>query len=150
MVQTLVAQAIQVKITYVQEDPFDEGIRTHLNLGHTFAHAIEKVSKNAVRHGEAVAMGLAAATDLSVKLGYCDRTLKDRIDLVLNKVGLPCRIPTNISPQSLLDAMSRDKKKLGQSIRLVLPVKVGQVCLADDVGDDNILNTLVAMSSSHT
>lgn len=147
-IQTLVAQAIQVKIAYVQEDPFDEGIRTHLNMGHTFAHAIEKVSKNTIRHGEAVAMGLAAATDLSERLGYCDHQLKNRIDLVLNKVGLPSRIPTTLSPQSILGAMSRDKKKMAQSMRLVLPVKVGQVFVADDVGSKDILDTLHAMSNS--
>ena len=147
-IQALVAQAIQVKIAYVQEDPFDEGIRTHLNMGHTFAHAIEKVSKNAVRHGEAVAMGLAAATDLSVRLGYCDDHLKDRIDLVLNKVGLPSRIPRALSPQSILNAMSRDKKRLGHSFRLVLPVKVGHVMVADDVGNQDILNTLQAMTDA--
>ncbi len=146
-IQTLVAQAIQVKIAYVQEDPFDEGIRTHLNMGHTFAHAIEKVSKNTIRHGEAVAMGLAAATDLSERLGYCDRHLKNRIDSVLNKVGLPSRIPTALSPQSILDAMSRDKKRMAQSMRLVLPVKVGQVLVADDVGSKDILDTLHAMSN---
>lgn len=148
-IQTLVAQAIQVKIAYVQEDPFDEGIRTHLNMGHTFAHAIEKVSKNTIRHGEAVAMGLAAATDLSERLGYCDLHLKNRIDSVLNKVGLPSRIPTTLSPQSILGAMSRDKKKMAQSMRLVLPVKVGQVLVADDVGSKDILDTLHAMSNSN-
>ena len=117
-------------------------------MGHTFAHAIEKVSKNTIRHGEAVAMGLAAATDLSERLGYCDHQLKNRIDLVLNKVGLPSRIPTTLSPQSILGAMSRDKKKMAQSMRLVLPVKVGQVFVADDVGSKDILDTLHAMSNS--
>ena len=146
-IQTLVAQAIQVKISFVQEDPFDEGVRKHLNLGHTFAHAIEKVSKNTVRHGEAVAMGLAAAADLSVRLGHCDRYLKDRIDSVLSKVGLPSRIPVTLSPELLLDAMSLDKKKFAQSIRIVLPVKIGQVIVASDVAKKDILDTLQAMSS---
>ncbi len=148
-IQALVAQAIQVKITYVQKDPFDEGIRTHLNLGHTFAHAIEKVSTNTVRHGEAVAMGIAAAADLSVRLGHCDHTLKDRIDLVLSKVGLPCRIPTQFSPEAIFDAMSQDKKRVAQSIRIVLPVKVGQVFMANDVPPKDILNTLQAMTSPY-
>ena len=147
-IQQLVAQAIQVKISYVQKDPFDEGIRKQLNMGHTFAHAIEKVSEYALRHGEAVAMGIAAATDLSAQLGYCDHDLKDRIDLVLKKVGLPNRIPTNLAPQSILDAMSRDKKRLAQSNRLVLPVKVGEVFVADDIKNDHILNTLKAISGS--
>ena len=132
----------------MQKDPFDQGIRSHLNLGHTFAHAIEKVSANTVRHGEAVAMGLAAAADLSLRLGYCTRQLKDSIDHILSKVGLPNRIPATLSPESILEAMGRDKKRLAQSIRLVLPVKAGQVFVADDVPAADILNTLQAISSS--
>ncbi len=147
-IQNLVAQAIQVKISYVQKDPFDEGIRKQLNMGHTFAHAIEKVSKNTIRHGEAVAMGLAAATDLSARLGYCEHHLKERIDLVLKKVGLPNRIPAKLAPQSILEAMSRDKKRLAQSNRLVLPIKVGEVFVADNIKNDDILKTLQAISGS--
>lgn len=145
-IQALVAQSIQVKISYVQKDPFDEGIRKQLNMGHTFGHAIEKVSNNAIRHGEAVAMGIAAATDLSVRLGHCDEQLKKRIDSVLQKVGLPNRIPSTLPPQSILDAMRRDKKRLAQSLRLVLPISVGQVFVADDIAKKDILNTLHAMS----
>ena len=145
-IQSLVAQAIQVKISYVQKDPFDEGIRKQLNMGHTFAHAIEKISNNTIRHGEAVAMGLAAAADLSHRLGYCDNQLKDRIDAVLTRVGLPNRIPASLSPQSILDSMSQDKKRLGQSLRLVLPVNVGHVFVAEDINNQDILDTLQAMS----
>ena len=147
-IQTLVAQAIQVKITFVQKDPFDQGIRSHLNLGHTFAHAIEKVSANAVRHGEAVAMGLAAAADLSLTLGYCTPQFKERIDLVLSKVDLPNRIPANLSPELIFEAMGRDKKRSAQSIRLVLPVEPGQVFVAEDVPSEDILNTLNAITCS--
>lgn len=146
-IQALVAQAIQVKISYVQKDPFDEGIRKHLNMGHTFAHAIEKISKNAVRHGEAVAMGLAAAADLSHRLGYCKEHLKERIDSVLTKVGLPNRIPDIYSPQSIIDAMSRDKKRTGQSIRLVLPEEVGKAFVTDEIDNREILKTLNAMQA---
>jgi 3-dehydroquinate synthase len=145
-IQSLVAQSIQVKISYVQKDPFDEGIRKQLNMGHTFAHAIEKVSNNSVRHGEAVAMGLAAAADLSVRLGYCDKHLKGRIDGVLRKVGLPNRIPIELSPELILDAMRQDKKRLGQSIRLVLPVEVGKVFVPDDITKQDILQTLETIS----
>ena len=147
-IQTLVAQAIQVKISFVQKDPFDQGIRSHLNLGHTFAHAIEKVSEHTVRHGEAVAMGLVAAADLSASLGYCAPQLKDRIERVLQKVGLPNRIPATLSPESILNAMSRDKKRSAQSIRFVLPVKVGQVFVANDVPTKDILRALKAVSKT--
>lgn len=146
--QTLVAQAIQVKISFVQKDPFDQGIRSYLNLGHTFAHAIEKVSNRSVRHGEAVAMGLVASADLSARLGHCTPQLKERIESVLKKVGLPHQIPADLTPESIHDAMQRDKKKSAHSIRLVLPVKIGQVFVADDVPGADILRTLRAVSST--
>jgi shikimate kinase/3-dehydroquinate synthase len=144
-IQTLVAQAIQVKISFVQKDPFDRGIRSHLNLGHTFAHAIETVSDNHIRHGEAVAMGLAAAADLSARSGCCSFDLKDRIDSVLTAVGLPNRIPATLPPESILGAMNRDKKRVARSIRFVLPVEIGKVIVADDIPAALILNTLRAV-----
>lgn len=147
--QTLVAQAIQVKISFVQKDPLDQGIRSYLNIGHTFAHAIEYVSEHTIRHGEAVAMGLVAAADLSARLGYCAPQLKERIDAVLSKVGLPNRIPATLAPELIFKAMSRDKKRSAQSLRLVLPVKVGEVFVADDVPTADILKTLKAVSSSN-
>jgi 3-dehydroquinate synthase len=145
-IQSLVAQSIQVKISYVQKDPFDEGVRKQLNMGHTFAHAIEKVSNNSIRHGEAVAMGLAAAADLSVRLGYCDTHLRERIDSVLSKVGLPNRLPVDLSPELILDAMRQDKKRLGQSIRLVLPAEAGKVIVPDHITKEDILQTLETLS----
>jgi len=68
-IQALVAQSIQVKISYVQKDHLDEGNRKQLNMGHTLDHAIKKISNNTIRQGEAVAIGIAEANDLSVKLG---------------------------------------------------------------------------------
>jgi 3-dehydroquinate synthase len=147
-IQTLVAKAIQVKISFVQKDPFDQGVRSYLNLGHTFAHAIEKVSKHTTKHGEAVAMGLVAAADLSVRLGYCTPQLKDRITSVLTKVGLPSQIPKVLQPELILDAMNQDKKRTAQSIRLVLPVKVGEVFIANNVSTTDILKTLKAVSGT--
>ena len=81
----MVLDAIQVKRDIVQEDPFEKGRRAVLNLGHTFAHAIEQVSGYTVRHGEAVGMGLAAAAHLSAKLGYCAGDLLPRIETTLKK-----------------------------------------------------------------
>ena len=68
----LVASAVRVKISVVEEDPFETGRRAVLNLGHTFGHAIELVSDYSVRHGEGVALGLIAAAELSHATGNCD------------------------------------------------------------------------------
>jgi shikimate kinase / 3-dehydroquinate synthase len=144
--QTLVAQAIQIKIVIVQEDPYERGRRSILNLGHTFAHAIEQVNRNSARHGEAVAMGLVAAANLSARLGHCPMALQKRIELALNKMGLPTRIPKHLSPESLLKAMDSDKKRLAGQLRFVLLREVGQAFVTDAVPDLAVLATLQEVS----
>ncbi len=140
--QALVAQAIQVKVHIVQEDPFDEGPRQVLNLGHTFAHAIEQVSGNSVRHGEAVAIGLVAAANLSAHLDYCSAALQGRIESVVADAGLPVRIPAAVAPGRLMEAMGRDKKKTGGRIRFVLLRDIGDVFITDEVTETDVLKTM--------
>jgi len=145
--QRLVAQAIQVKINIVQADPFEQGQRSILNLGHTFAYAIEQVSKNAYRHGEAVSMGLVAAANLSARLGYCDISLLRRIEDLLESVSLPTRIPSHIKPDALLQAMQHDKKKRAGQLRFILLRGIGQAFVSDEVANTEILATISALSS---
>lgn len=140
--QRLIAQSIQVKIAIVQQDPFDQGIRYLLNLGHTFAHAIEQVSGYAIRHGEAVAMGLVAAANLSAQLGYCNAALQTRIEQALSKVGLPTRIPMGLSAEHLFQVMQHDKKRQDGHLRFVLLRGIGDVFVADDVPEAAVIETL--------
>jgi len=144
--QRLVAQAIQVKINIVQADPFEQGKRSILNLGHTFAHAIEQESKDAYRHGEAVSMGLVAAANLSARMGLCDFSLQERIESILESVNLPTRIPSNLKPIELLQAMQRDKKKQAGQLRFILIRGIGQVIMSDKVSDKDILETISSLS----
>ena len=145
--QALVAQAIQVKVHIVQEDPFDEGPRQVLNLGHTFAHAIEQVSGNSVRHGEAVAMGLVAAARLSARLHHCPSELPDRIESVIADAGLPVKFPSAVYPQGLLEAMGRDKKKTAGKIRFVLLREIGDVFVTDAVEEADVMDTLKVLAA---
>lgn len=145
--QALVAQAIQVKTHIVQEDPFDQGRRRMLNLGHTFAHAIEQVSGNTIRHGEAVSMGLVAAVNLSSRMGYCSLALQERIESALIKVDLPIRIPGDIRPDRLFGAMSSDKKKAAGRLRFVLLRDIGDVFITDTVPQSAVIKTLEQLVS---
>jgi 3-dehydroquinate synthetase len=145
--QTLVAQAIQVKIRIVQEDPFDQGRRNVLNLGHTFAHAIEQVCEHTIRHGEAVAMGLVAAANLSARLGHCSPSLQDRLEPVLADAGLPNRIPDPIDLPGVYEAMRRDKKAASGRIRFVLFRAIGDVFVTDAVTRAQVLETLEDVSA---
>lgn len=146
--QTLVTQAIRVKRDIVEEDPFERGRRAVLNLGHTFAHAVEQVSAYTVRHGDAVAMGLVAAARLSARLEECSPSLPDRITAVLDSLRLPTTIPDTLEPAALLAAMSSDKKRADGRLRFVLIHDIGDVFVRGDVPEALVLETL-AMSISH-
>ena len=128
--QSLVATAIEVKRTVVQEDPFERGRRATLNLGHTFGHAIEQVSGYQVRHGEGVALGLVAAANLSTRLGHCDSTLQGRIEAVLEASQLLTRIPAAFDPAAIYRAMFSDKKKGGGQAAFCIAAGRGE-CLAN-------------------
>ncbi len=123
--QALVAQAVQIKIAVVQEDPFDEDRRQILNLGHTFAHAFELVDPGDLMHGEAVGVGLVAAARLSARLGYCRSDLPDRVADLVQHVGLRISLPRPLDPGAVLTAMARDKKRRAAQQRFVLLRDIG-------------------------
>jgi 3-dehydroquinate synthetase len=133
----LVADAVRVKIDVVEEDPFEQGRRATLNLGHTFGHALELVSEYTLRHGEAVAIGLVAAANLAVALGRCDSALAERITHLLDRLGLPIRAP-GYDVDAVLHAMGHDKKRAGKRLRFVIPQALGDVVVIDDPGADHI------------
>jgi len=143
--QSLVAQAIQVKINIVQEDPYDKGRRAVLNFGHTFANAIELLSHHRISHGEAVALGMVASTHLSAHLGNCTGKLPERVESVLESAGLPVRIPGELAPEELLLVMRSDKKKKAGKLRYVLIRDIGDVFVTDEVPEEAVLNTLGAI-----
>ncbi len=140
--QELVAQAIQVKINIIQEDPYDQGRRAVLNFGHTFANAIELLSNHQVNHGEAVAIGLVIAATLSVKLELCDKQLIERIEKVLTSAALPIRIPAGMSPEEIIKVMANDKKKKDGRVRYILIREIGDVFMTDDVPAASVLEVL--------
>lgn len=140
--QTLVAQAIQVKINIIQEDPYDRGRRTVLNFGHTFANAIERLSRHEVRHGEAVAMGMVIAARLSERLGICPASVPQRIERVLSLANLPVRLPHELDAGEMLTAMSRDKKRKAGRMRYVLIRDIGEVFVSEQPGTTEVLEII--------
>ena len=145
--QSLIVRAVQVKRDVVQRDPFEMGERATLNLGHTFAHAIEQATQYQIRHGEAVAMGLVAAARLSAKLGHCAPDLPEKVAGWVTAVGLPAEIPTHLDPAVLLKLMQRDKKKLAGRLRFVLLRDVGEVFVSGDVTVEEVLAVISNQSS---
>jgi shikimate kinase/3-dehydroquinate synthase len=123
----LVARAMAVKIGIIEEDPREQGPRAALNLGHTIGHAIEAASGFALRHGEAVAIGLVAETRLAERIGLAASGLADRLAALLERLGLPVSPPAGLDADACLAALRRDKKRRQGKARLALPVRLGEV-----------------------
>jgi len=133
-----IVRAMQVKIDIVARDPLEQGERGKLNLGHTFGYALEQVSGHGLQHGEAVAIGLVCAGRLGERTGRCDSRTAARIEALLASLGLPTRIPSDMDTGALLEAMARDKKRIAERQRFVLPRAIGEVEIVDDVGQDDL------------
>lgn len=118
----VVVHSVRLKAAVVSRDEREHGERRKLNLGHTFGHAVEKCSREMI-HGEAVAVGMAIAARLAVKLGLLAPAACDRIVRLLAALGFATEPP--VPAERLLAAVTKDKKSEGDTIRLVLPTAVG-------------------------
>lgn len=123
----IVRRAMAVKIHSIEADPFEKGERAALNLGHTIGHAVEKASGYRLRHGEAVAIGLALETRLAERIGLAQSGLAERIETALVALGLPTRIPDGMKFDDLRQWMQVDKKRAGGVVRFALPAAIGDV-----------------------
>ena len=116
------ADSIRIKSAFVAADENESGERRKLNFGHTLGHAVEK--ETGIRHGEAIAIGMAAAGRISAGRGMIPESDAERITALLSVSGLPVRIP--VSPRRLIGAMKRDKKRRGDLVHLVLLSAIGR------------------------
>jgi len=132
-----IARSLQIKIGVVEDDPFEQGRRAVLNLGHTVGHALERLSGFSLPHGEAVSIGMVAAARIAAELGRADRSLAERIEAVLVAWGLPVRCPS-FDVGAIWEAMAHDKKKRGGALRWVLPLQVGRVEIFEDVPPETV------------
>lgn len=140
----LVARAVQVKIDVVQQDPFEKGIRMHLNLGHTFGHAIEQLTQYAWLHGDAVGVGLLAAAKLSHELGLCSADLVAQVDTILAEIGLPRSIGM-LDPEAIYDAMATDKKWKNGVSRFILLHGMNQPTIVHGIERARVVDVLQSL-----
>jgi 3-dehydroquinate synthase len=134
----LIRRNVEIKARVVMADERESGERAHLNFGHTFAHAIEATAGyGEIQHGEAVALGMLAATRTAVELGLCDAKLLERLTAVLADLGLATDV--RLADEAALEqAMRHDKKVIGDRLRLILPDRSGGVVIRDDVPGDAV------------
>ena len=123
----LVSRAMAVKVKVIEEDPYEQGIRAALNLGHTVGHGVELASGFRIKHGEAVAIGMVAEARLAERIGLAQTGLAEEIAVVLKAVGLPTEIPADLDRAEIVETMYHDKKKAGGVVKFALPAAIGDV-----------------------
>jgi len=143
----VIRRAVAVKAAVVQHDPYEQNIRAHLNLGHTFGHAIEQVSGYAWRHGEAVGVGLVAAARLSHTLAMIPAALADQVEALVRAVGLPTRIGS-LDAAAIYAAMATDKKWRAGKSRFVLLRGIGQPEIVPGVPPETVIAVLESLRGS--
>ncbi len=116
-----------IKGKVVEEDEKESGLRAILNFGHTIGHAVESASGFLLKHGECVAIGIAGAFRISVRLGMVAIDALEESEEVLKKAGLPIRYSSGMNPEKIYRLMLGDKKTSGGKLNMILPVGIGNV-----------------------
>ena len=132
-VESLIARCCSIKASVVRTDEHEQGLRKILNFGHTVGHALEAVTNyRRFLHGEAVGIGMRAASRMSERLGLLRADIRETIETVIADVG---RLPNanTLALDDIISAMYRDKKVEAGRATFVLPVEIGKVVIRSDV-----------------
>ncbi len=149
-----IVRACEMKAEIVNQDERETGRRALLNLGHTFAHALEAETGmgETLLHGEAVSIGMVLAFDLSVALGLCPAEDAERVRSHFQSVGLPVTLPPhpegNWDAATLIDHMRRDKKVQDGRTTFVLVRGIGDAFLTNDVERADLLQLLDTLAQA--
>jgi len=122
----VVEKSCQYKINIVKQDPLEKtGLRKILNYGHTIGHALEAVTDfSKIRHGEGVSIGMVAAMQIAIDLGFADDSCADKQDDLLKRAGLPREFPDGVDIDELISRIRLDKKG---AFRFVLPAAICEI-----------------------
>jgi 3-dehydroquinate synthase len=145
LLEKMITKSCRIKKRIVELDEKEGGLRRILNFGHTLGHAVESESEYALSHGEAVAVGMVGAAWLSEKLGYLPNPDRQRIESLIQSLGLPHRIPGNLKTEGILSRLSKDKKKIGDVLPFVLLKRLGMPFINGGVPEAMIRETVEAL-----
>jgi len=134
--EKLIGRSCEIKSEIVARDEREGGVRMILNFGHTIGHALETVTGyRSYIHGEAVAIGMAHAAAIAMRLAHLSREDYRRIVTLIESFGLPVRME-GVSAEDILSAIRRDKKTRDGKVNFVLPRRIGEVFVTNEVGED--------------
>ena len=138
----LIERCCQIKAAVVSQDEKEGSIRAILNFGHTFGHAIESLTDySSFSHGEAVAIGMIMAANLSQYMGMVSSNDVENIRKSIDAFNLPTNKP-NLDSNKFLEAMKRDKKSQDGEIRLILLESIGKAMITSDYPNELLMKTI--------
>ncbi len=134
--EKIIKRSCEIKSDVVSLDERERELRMILNFGHTIGHAIEAVtSYKTYRHGEAVAIGMVYASAIAARLNHLSKADLQRIVKLIEAFNLPLKME-GISPDAIISSLKRDKKVRDGKVRFVLPRRIGEVFVTDEVTEE--------------
>ena len=134
LLQTILVRSAKVKADVVSKDEKETGLRAILNYGHTIGHAVESLTNyQSFVHGEAVAIGMVTAGKIAAVIGNWSVQEAKRQDELIEKAGLPLKIPSQLDKQAIIAALKSDKKVKAGKVRFVIPTEIGLATITDKV-----------------
>jgi len=144
--ETVITRSCEIKAGVVSRDERESGIRAILNFGHTIGHGIEAATGYArYTHGEAVSIGMVTAALIAEIIGLAERGISAEIAGALEPLGLPVAIDHTVDQEEVIRAIRYDKKFLHGKFRFVLPKRIGEVEICDNVTEYEIRQALKAV-----
>jgi 3-dehydroquinate synthase len=145
LLQTLLERSASTKARVVAADEREGGLRAILNYGHTLGHVVETLcGYGTVLHGEAVALGMLAAGEISCDMGLWGPQEQQRQKALIAAAGLPLKMP-KLESNAVLACLQGDKKVKAGKLRFVLPTGISQVVIRDDVPAELILAAMAKL-----
>ena len=139
--EKVIKKSIELKVKVTGSDPFEHKQRKTLNLGHTFAHALESYYRyERLTHGEAVGLGLICAAKMGTLLKIRSHEVLDETRRILKQWKVPVKL-RSLDAAGALSLMKYDKKRRGKKISFILPLKIGSVEIKDDIDDTIVLES---------
>ncbi|MCL1475115.1 3-dehydroquinate synthase [Argonema antarcticum] len=146
MLQIILKHSCQAKAIVVGKDEKEAGLRALLNYGHTIGHAVESLTGyKSVNHGEAVAIGMVAAGQIAVDISLWNKAAVERQNELIQKTGLPTKLPVGLDVEEIIDSLQTDKKVKAGKVRFVLPTQIGAATVTDQVPPDVLRQVLWQM-----
>lgn len=141
-VSRIVTACCTFKAKVVEADEKEGGYRRILNFGHTVGHALERLSDYRMHHGDAVSVGMAAAAELSRRMGRLPAEAASKLEKLCAAWELPVRMPRGCRPDAIVAALRSDKKRVGDVLHFILPVRIGEAIDCEDIDESLLKQTL--------